>query len=115
MLAEFQAGNAALMSVIIALVVHPVVIVGQDELRDHSGFNSDKNPLAFVVVAHRCRRCAHVMTNRRPELTGVPEQPNPNRPKKNKNSSVFTRSTAQLQQVTLIVYEVDLSTQNFDN
>ena len=38
-----KAGDAALVGVVVAHVVHPVVVVGDGELGDHSGLEADED------------------------------------------------------------------------
>ena len=66
---EVQARHSALMGVVIALMVNPVEVVGQNELGYHAGVHSNKDPSRFVIIAQGGRCGAHVMTYGRPKLS----------------------------------------------
>jgi hypothetical protein len=60
-------------------VVHPVKVVGEDKLGDHSRLESDKELPGRVVVGQGRGGAGHVVAHGRPVLTGIAQQPHANR------------------------------------
>ena len=78
---EVEPRDAALVRVIVADVLHVVEIFREVELAGDAVLEADEDATVVVVgVVQRRRRCPHVVTNRRPVLTGVSQQPDTDRP-----------------------------------
>ena len=65
---EVEPRDAALVGVVVAHVVHPVVVVRDGELGDDAGLEADEDLPRRVVVRQRRARATHVVAHRRPVL-----------------------------------------------